>query len=100
MVSYEVTVSVDEGLEAQYERYMRERHIPQIMATGCFHHTVFERGDDGRFRTRYVAETRADLDRYLRDHTTAFRNDFAQHFPTGAAAARAVYGAVQEWTRP
>lgn len=97
MVTYEVTIDVEPGLAAAFERYMRDEHIPAIFATGCFARIDFEQASTTRFRTRYQAARREDLERYLRDHTAPFRADFAARFPTGAAVAREIWMAQQGW---
>jgi hypothetical protein len=99
MIAYEVTSEVEQGLMPAYERYMRETHIPQVLATGCFHAAVFARSSPGRYRTSYVARTQADLDRYLATHTAALRADFAAHFPEGVSLAREVWTTVERWER-
>ncbi len=100
MVSYEVTLGVDPGSSDRVEAYMRGRHIPEILATGCFLRISLERSGDGRLRTRYVAETREDLERYLREHTADLRADFLAHFPTGAVATREEWDVLEAWVRP
>lgn len=97
MLTYEVTVTVESGLSDEFERYMRSKHIPEILATGCFIRIFFERADSGAFRTRYVGASRVDLERYLRDHAQAFRGDFAEHFPSGAVAQRENWTLVEQF---
>lgn len=97
MVHYEVVVEAAPEVAARFEEYMRGKHIPEILATGCFTDIRLQRGDGGRFRTVYSAETRADLDRYLADHTAAFRADFNMHFPDGVSAAREVWTDLEAW---
>ena len=97
MVTYEVALETTPELAAALERYMRERHIPDIMTTGCFTAVHFERSSPEAFRTRYVAATREDLDRYLDAHTPVMRADFAAHFPEGITARRAVWDELQRW---
>lgn len=99
MITYEVHVEVRPDLAAAFETYMRERHIPQILATGCFEAIAFERAEDGRYRTRYQAAAQADLDRYLQEHTRIFREDFLAHFPEGCSASRACWEEVEGWER-
>ncbi len=99
MISYEVTADLDAGLAEAYERYMRETHIPEVLATGCFHSATFARAAAGRYRTCYVAAVQADLDRYLERHTAALRADFVAHFPEGVSLSREVWASVEDWTR-
>ena len=92
MIRYEVTVQVREDLRERFARYFIDTHIPEILATGCFVAIRFDRSDGGAYRTVYHAATRADLDRYLTDHTARFRADFVKHFPDGVSATR------ENWT--
>lgn len=36
MILYNVTVSIDESVEQEWLAWMKEIHIPEVMATGCF----------------------------------------------------------------
>ena len=108
MIRYEVTLDVagegalatlDAELAERLETYMRWRHIPEILATGCFAEIRFERSSPTRFRTSYRADSPADLDRYLAEHQAAMRADFAANFPEGVAATRETWVEVQTWER-
>jgi len=100
MVTYEVTTIVDPQLIEAYEEYMRQVHIPDLLATGCFHGATLTRSAVGRYRVRYEAPTASDLERYLASHATRLREDFAAHFPEGVTASREVWVAVQSWDAP
>jgi Domain of unknown function (DUF4286) len=97
MVTYEVTTLVQPHLVEAYERYMRERHIPEILGTGCFQGAVLTRAAPGRYRVRYEARSDEDLERYLAKHAAGLREDFASHFPEGVTVSREVWVAVQAW---
>jgi len=97
MVTYEVSATVADGFAERYETFMRDTHIPDVFATGCFTAVSFERAAPGRYRIRYQASSQADLDRYLRDHTARLRAAFVAHFPTGAAPSREVWTELQRW---
>ncbi|HEY7481682.1 MAG TPA: DUF4286 family protein [Gemmatimonadales bacterium] len=99
VVTYEVTTTLDPKLDQAYERYMRETHIPDLLATGCFHAAVFTRSAAGRYRIRYEAPSEADLERYLSTHAARMRADFAAHFPQGVTVSREVWMAIQAWER-
>ena len=98
VVLYEVTVDVEPALADAFETYMRRTHIPEIFAIGCFHTVRFDRASPTRFRTCYQASSRAELDRYLQQHTERFRADFATHFPSGAIAQREVWTVTEVWS--
>jgi hypothetical protein len=97
MVAYEVKVEVREDLAGAFERYMREKHIPEILATGCFKAIRFEQASPTLFRSRYEAASQKDLDRYMGEHTAAFRADFMAHFPEGCTPSREVWEGLQAW---
>jgi len=97
VISYEVTVELEPALSAAYIAYMRDRHIPDLMATGCFTAAELDQDGPGRFRQRYLSRDQAVLDRYLAEHAPGLRLDFQQHFPAGIAISRAVWHELARW---
>jgi hypothetical protein len=97
MITYEVNATVEEPLREQYERYMR-RHLRDVLASGCFVSATLERASPGKYRSMYRAPTQDDVDRYLREHTSLLRADFAKHFPSGARLEREVWTTLAEET--
>lgn len=100
MIAYEVTVEVNETLTERYMAFMRDRHIPAILATGCFAHAELDRSKQTRFRQRYLAASLGDLERYLEQHAPTLRKEFDQHFPTGTALTREIWEEVGRWDKP
>jgi Domain of unknown function (DUF4286) len=100
MVTYEVTTMVEPPHVEAYEQYLRQVHIPQILATGCFQGAALTRSAPGRYRVRYESPTQSDLDRYLETHAARLREDVASHFPQGVSVTREVWVAIQTWTAP
>jgi hypothetical protein len=97
MVIYEVTALVAPDLVHDYEHFMREDHIPAVLATGCFQRAAFTRADPDRYRMRYEALTSQDLERYLVSHAPALRADFGARFPEGVTLSREVWVVLQDW---
>lgn len=97
MVVYEVTVTIDTERGPAFERYMRGRHVGEVLATGCFVQARFERDADGRYRTRYEAENHADVERYVEEYAAALRADFAAHFADGVEVSRAQWFELARW---
>jgi hypothetical protein len=91
MVVYEVTANVEPELCDAYEIFMRSDHIPALLATGCFTGAWFEKSALGRYRVRYIADSRTHLDNYLSQYAATLREDFYQHFSRGAELSR------EEW---
>lgn len=94
---YEVTAVVELELADGWERYMRERHIPDVLASGCFTRASLARASGGRYLIRYHLATRADLERYLAQAAPALRAEFTARYPGGVALTRETWELVQEW---
>ena len=97
MIAYEVTVDVAPELVDQYIAYVLIRHVPDLLATGCFVGAEFAQAGEHKFRQRYLAFSREDLDRYLAEHAVRLREDFARHFPGGTALTREVWDVIKYW---
>ncbi len=96
-VAYEITALVQPALAAAFERYMRTRHIPDLLATGCFRAASLAVARPGRYRVRYEAPDRDALDRYFEEHAPRLRADFVAHFPVGVELSRDFWHALQVW---
>ena len=94
---YEVTAVVELEIAEGWERYMREQHIPDVLATGCFSRASLARASGGRYLIRYHLASRADLERYLAQVAPALRAEFAARYPGGVALTRETWELLQEW---
>ncbi len=99
MITYEVTAVVDAAIATQFKSYMTDRHMPDLMATGCFAAAELSVAD-GRCRFRYAAVDQAALDRYFAEHAARLRLDVIEHFPSGVELSREVWTIVAEFTAP
>ena len=97
MVTYEITANVRADLVPAYERFMRERHIPDLLATGRFVAASLGRSQPGRHRIRYEARSREALDRYLREHAHRLRAHLQGEFPEGIEVAREEWEIIESW---
>ena len=98
MVTYEVTTLLkDPAVASRFSAWMAGEHIPRVMATGCFLAAELAQLGADQFRSRYVAATRADLDRYLEQHTAALRDHFAKEFGDKANTSRQEWEIIKEW---
>ena len=99
MVTYEITATVRADLIDRYERYMRERHIPDLLDTGHFSEAAFERSQPGRYRIRYQAHSREALDRYVSEHAPRLRTHLQGEFPEGVDITREEWDIMESWPR-
>lgn len=100
MIIYEVTTDVTPAGIPAYERYMRETHIPDVLATGCFVRATIARSIPGRYRITYAARNMDVLDAYLSTHAPQLRDDFAAHLGSTVQVSREVWSELQHWTGP
>jgi hypothetical protein len=97
MIIYEITAIVEASAEEEYERYMRERHVDDVLATGCFERASLAREEGGRYQIRCEATDHAAVERYRAEQADRLKADFAMHFGSGVAVSRAVWRVVRRW---
>jgi predicted enzyme related to lactoylglutathione lyase len=83
-------------LADRFEDYMAERHLPDMMATGCFLSATLSRSGD-RFQMMYTAADRAAIDRYLAEHGELLRADNLMRFPVGVEITRQLWDVMAEF---
>ena len=99
MLIYEITATVDRELIADYEKYMTERHILDLLATGNFTAAFFAKNGNV-YRIGYHADSREQFDAYIETHAERLRADFVEHFPTGVDVSRQVLEIVKLFPSP
>lgn len=97
MIIYEITATVRADLIESYEKYMRERHIPDLLVTGYFSGAKFTRAGANRYRIQYEARDKDALDDYLKSEASRLRSDFIAHFSEGVELSREIWEVVQIW---
>jgi Domain of unknown function (DUF4286) len=96
-VIYEINALAEAGLVEAFEKYMRERHIPDLMKTGYFHAAYLTRTLENRYRIQYHARDENVLREYLNKEAERLRADFIAHFPEGIELSREVWEVVESW---
>ena len=92
-IVYEVTAAVDSALADRFEDFMAERHLPDMMATGCFLSASLTRCVD-RFRITYVAADRAAINKYAAEYGERLRADTIGRFPNGVEITRETWPVI------
>ena len=82
MIIYNVTVNVDESVASPWLTYMKETHIPDVMATGCFEKYVFcrlltQQDDEEGFTytIQYYCESMEKYDLYQEKYSPALQQE-------------------------
>jgi hypothetical protein len=96
-IIYEITATVSDKLADDYAKYMREAHIPDLLATGYFSEVFLTRAGENRFRIQYHAHNQNSLDEYLKRDAARLRQDFADHFPEGVTVSRENWEILESW---
>jgi hypothetical protein len=97
MIIYNVTVSVDEPIEKEWVQWMKDEHIPEVLATGLFlNHRILKLLNDSpdvtgiTYAIQYDAESIGHLDEYLGSHATVLREKHMQKYGSRTVAFRTV----------
>lgn len=87
MLIYEITATVDSEIVDAYEKYMAERHIPDLLATGHFAAAFFAKNGN-TYRIGYHADSRERIEAYLSKDAERLRSDLTAKFPKGIEISR------------
>lgn len=96
MIIYSVTVSVDEDVHENWVAWMKDVHIPHVMATGFFLENRFAKvllaKDEGgiTYSVQYLCNSMADLQRYQGSHAPRLQQEVKEKFDGKFVAFRTV----------
>ena len=93
MILYNVTVSVEGSIEKEWLQWMREEHIPDVMATKLFiDHKIYKlmnEVDGGTtYAIQYFALEAEDINTYQREHAPRLQKEHADRYQNKALAFR------------
>jgi len=86
MILYNVTVNIDVTVEEEWVNWMKETHIPNVMATGLFNdhklykllHEVEEGGVN--YSVQYFADNMEKINEYQRDHAAELQAEVKEKY--------------------
>lgn len=99
MIIYEITTTVEPEKIENYEKYMREQHMPDLVTTGFFESAKMVRSSAGRYRICYELRDQKSLDEYFANDADRLRKDFLDHFPEGVEVSREVWEIIENIAR-
>ena len=79
MIIYNITIKIDWSIAEDWEKWMKETHIPGVLKTGCFdkHQLVrllqVDEADGPTYAAQYYAPSLTRYDYYLQHHAPDFR---------------------------
>ena len=96
MVLYNVTVGIDQTIEAEWVPWIKEVHIPAVLDTGLFLNAkiykVLHDNADGSisYSVQYFANSIAEIQQYLEEHAPRLVEAHKQKFRDKHVAFRTV----------
>lgn len=100
MVLYSVTVNVADEIHEEWLKWMREKHVPDVMSTGCFvmhkiMHLKEPKQDGNTYSFQYYSESQEKLNEYLTQYAPALRNDVDVRYANKYAAFRTILDVIE-----
>jgi len=86
MIVYNVTVNIEDSVHDEWLSWMKSKHIPDVMKSGCFmENKIFKiLGDEESGGTTYSIQYSCDnMDKFLQyeqKFAPAFRNEFNEKY--------------------
>ena len=100
MILYNVTVNIDDDVREEWIKWMKTKHIPEVLATGQFidhrFYKLIEEVDNGgtTYSIQFFARSMREIDHYLANFATRLRDDHLQKFKDKHVAFRTVLESV------
>lgn len=94
MIVYNVTVNVEKEIENQWLSWMKEKHIPDILATGYFLEYKILRllneteGEGETYAIQYMTDELNKLEKYMTDEAPRLREDHQAKFQNRCVSFR------------
>jgi hypothetical protein len=85
MILYNVTVNIDHEVEKDWLQWMKDVHIPEVMATGLFvenrMYKVLSEDDGGTtYAIQYACATMAHYERYREEHAQRLQAETQKYY--------------------
>ena len=102
MILYNVTVSIDTQIHEEWLEWMKTKHVPDVMATGCFIESRISRvhgEEEGgmSFAISYLCPSQEKLDEYTSFHAPALQKEHTERYSGRFAAFRTLLTVLEEF---
>ncbi len=102
MIIYNVTVSVEESIKADWLTWMQDVHIPEVMEIGIFsksqiNRVIVQSDSNNTFAIAYTCETMKDLHQYQVKFAPDLQQKHADRYGAKVVAFRTLMEVVQEF---
>ena len=101
MIMYNVTVNVDHEAHDEWLQWMKDKHIPDVLATGCFRDAriarIMAEEDGGKtYSIQYFALSMADYEHYEANEAGRLRRETELKFGGRIAAFRTLLHIIHD----
>lgn len=96
MYIYSVTISIDKELEKEWLEWMINKHIPDVLSTGCFKdYKIFQvfsamAEDLATYNVQYTFERVEDIEKYQKEFASVLQKEHKDKFEGKFVATRTV----------
>ena len=102
MLLYNVTISIDQSIEKDWLDWMKSKHIPDVMQTGCFLECricrVHGEEEGGcTYAIGYIAPSQEEYDRYQTEHAPSLQQEHIEKYSGKFAAFRTMLSVIEEF---
>lgn len=94
MIIYNVTINIDDEVHDQWLSWMKDKHIPDMLATGKFSHAkmtkilVEEEMGGTSYSIQYTCKDKKTLQLYYQENASIMREEGIKLFPNKFVAFR------------
>ena len=92
MFIYNVTINMDAAITKEWLDWMKNKHIPDVLNTGCFIENkilkVLSDDDGATYSVQYTFKTMEDFETYKTKHAQGLQKEHAEKFNGKFAAFR------------
>ncbi|MFY7899677.1 MAG: DUF4286 family protein [Chitinophagaceae bacterium] len=95
-IIYNVTTQVTHTIKDEWVKWMKEKHIPEVMQTGCFLKFQFvkvlelDETEGVTFAVQYFAESKSIYHQYVEKYASALRKDALEKWGNQMASFRSL----------
>jgi hypothetical protein len=94
MILYSVMVNLEESIHEEWLEWMTTKHIPDVMATGCFkeskiYHVLSPEPDEGvSYCIQYICNSLEDFEKYQIEHAAILQSEHKEKYGTRVTSYR------------
>lgn len=93
MIIYNVTVNIDNDVREEWLQWMKEKHIPDVLATGLFtenriFRVLVEEENGTTYSIQYSCHTMQDYETYRDQHAPRLQKEHTEKYSGKFAAFR------------